>query len=53
MFCCSDWAGPVEFPTYTKSLIESYSCVAGDVPCNAAPLVYSEADSWSGMVNNA
>jgi hypothetical protein len=39
--------------TYTKSLIEAYSCVAGDVACNAAPLVYSNADSWSGSVNNA
>ncbi len=49
----SYWEEPVEFPAYTKSLIEAYSCVAGDVPCNAAPLIYSVADSWSGTVNNA
>ena len=43
---------PVEMPTYNKALREAYSCVAGDVACNAAPAVPSPADSWSGTVNN-
>ncbi len=25
------WTGPIETNTYTRSLIEAYSCVAGDV----------------------
>jgi len=29
------WSGPVEMPRYTNALIEAYSCVAGDVACNA------------------
>ena len=47
------WTGPVEMPTYTRSEIEAFSCVAGDVACNAAPAVPSPADAWSGMINNA
>ena len=47
------WSGPVEMPTYTRSEIEAYSCVADDVACNAAPAVPSPADAWSGMINNA
>ena len=47
------WSGPFEIPTYTRSEIEAYSCVAGDVACNAAPAVPSPADAWSGMINNA
>jgi len=43
----------VEMSTYTRSEIESYSCVAGDVACNAAPAVPSPADAWSGTINNA
>ena len=43
----------VEMSTYTNSEIESYSCVAGDVACNAAPAVPSPADAWSGTINNA
>ena len=39
-------------PTYNNSLQEAYSCVAGDVACNAAPAVPSPADAWSGTVNN-
>ena len=40
-------------PTYNNSLQEAYSCVAGDVACNAAPAVPSPADAWSGTINNA
>eukprot|EP00286_Rhodomonas_abbreviata_P007396 CAMPEP_0181318964 /NCGR_PEP_ID=MMETSP1101-20121128/17302_1 /TAXON_ID=46948 /ORGANISM="Rhodomonas abbreviata, Strain Caron Lab Isolate" /LENGTH=69 /DNA_ID=CAMNT_0023426499 /DNA_START=200 /DNA_END=409 /DNA_ORIENTATION=+ len=47
-----NWTGPVEVSTYTNSEIESYSCVAEDVACNAAPAVPSQADGWSGYVNN-
>jgi hypothetical protein len=47
------WTGPVEMPTYTRSEIEAFSCVAGDVACNAAPAVPSPADAWSGQINNA
>jgi len=43
----------VEMSTYTRSEIESYSCVADDVACNAAPAVPSPADAWSGTINNA
>ena len=43
---------PVEMPSYNNALREAYSCVAGDVACNAAPAVPSPADSWSGTVNN-
>ena len=43
----------VEMSTYTRSEIESYSCVAGDVACNAAPAVPSPADAWSNTINNA
>jgi hypothetical protein len=43
----------VEMSTYTRSEIESYSCVGGDVACNAAPAVPSPADAWSGTINNA
>ncbi len=50
---CRYWSGPVEMPTYTRSEIEAFSCVAGDVACNAAPAVPSPADAWSGMINNA
>ena len=46
------WTGPVEMSTYTNSEIEAYSCVAGNVACNAAPAVFSPADAWSGTVNN-
>jgi hypothetical protein len=46
------WSGPVEMPSYTNALIEAYSCVAGDVACNAAPAVPSAADAWSGTINN-
>ena len=46
------WSGPVEMPSYTNALIEAYSCVAGDVACNAAPAVPSPADAWSGTINN-
>eukprot|EP00287_Rhodomonas_sp_CCMP768_P006856 CAMPEP_0196717300 /NCGR_PEP_ID=MMETSP1091-20130531/683_1 /TAXON_ID=302021 /ORGANISM="Rhodomonas sp., Strain CCMP768" /LENGTH=69 /DNA_ID=CAMNT_0042057573 /DNA_START=156 /DNA_END=365 /DNA_ORIENTATION=+ len=46
------WSGPVEMSTYTASQIEAFSCVAGDVGCNAAPAVESPADAWSGTVNN-
>ncbi|EKX43518.1 hypothetical protein GUITHDRAFT_110638 [Guillardia theta CCMP2712] len=46
------WSGPVEMSTYTHSEIEAYSCVAGDVACNAAPAVISEAGNWSGTMNN-
>ena len=63
---CLHWRGPVslrlppnmnffavEMSTYTRSEIESYSCVADDVACNAAPAVPSPADAWSGTINNA
>ena len=40
-------------PSYTDSLIEAYSCVGGDVACNAAGAVPSPADAWSGTINNA
>ena len=43
----------VEMSTYTRSEIESYSCVADDVACNAAPAIPSPADAWSGTINNA
>jgi len=46
------WSGPVEMPSYTHAEMEAYSCVAGDVACNAAPAVPSPADAWSGTVNN-
>jgi hypothetical protein len=39
-------------PRYTNALIEAYSCVAGDVACNAAPAVPSPADAWSGTIIN-
>ena len=39
--------------TYTASEVESFSCVAGDVACNAAPAIFSPADAWSGTINNA
>ena len=48
----SYWSGPVEMPTYNRALQEAYSCVAGDVACNAAPAVPSPADAWSGQINN-
>ena len=47
------WTGPVEMPTYINAQKEAYSCVAGDVACNAAPAVPSPADAWSGQINNA
>jgi len=46
------WEGPVEMSTYVDSQVEAYSCVAGDVACNAAPATASAADSWSGTINN-
>ncbi len=46
------WTGPVEVSTYTNAEIEAYSCVGGNVACNAAPAVFSPADAWSGTVNN-
>eukprot|EP00284_Hemiselmis_tepida_P006478 CAMPEP_0174925804 /NCGR_PEP_ID=MMETSP1355-20121228/8158_1 /TAXON_ID=464990 /ORGANISM="Hemiselmis tepida, Strain CCMP443" /LENGTH=69 /DNA_ID=CAMNT_0016171761 /DNA_START=42 /DNA_END=251 /DNA_ORIENTATION=+ len=46
------WEGPIELPSYICALKEAYSCVAGDVACNACPAVPSEADKWSGMTNN-
>ncbi|EKX44208.1 hypothetical protein GUITHDRAFT_109995 [Guillardia theta CCMP2712] len=47
-----NWSGPIEMPQYTKALIEAYSCVGGDVGCNAAPANPTAADTWSGTRNN-
>jgi len=41
----------VEMPSYTNALKEAYSCVGGDVACNAAPAIPSPADSWTGPNN--
>ena len=38
--------------SYTRAEQEAYSCVAGDVACNAAPMVPSPADVWIGNINN-
>mmetsp|Transcript_4583 Transcript_4583/g.11538 ORF Transcript_4583/g.11538 Transcript_4583/m.11538 type:complete len:103 (+) Transcript_4583:2-310(+) len=43
---------PLEMDSYEKCLIEAYSCVCGDVACNAAPAIPSPADDWHGP-NNA
>lgn len=32
---------PIEMESYTKCLVEAYSCVGGDVACNAAPAIPS------------
>eukprot|EP00286_Rhodomonas_abbreviata_P019175 CAMPEP_0181314974 /NCGR_PEP_ID=MMETSP1101-20121128/15115_1 /TAXON_ID=46948 /ORGANISM="Rhodomonas abbreviata, Strain Caron Lab Isolate" /LENGTH=40 /DNA_ID= /DNA_START= /DNA_END= /DNA_ORIENTATION= len=37
--------------TYTNSETMSHSCVADDVPCNAAPAVPSPANGWFGPNN--
>jgi hypothetical protein len=52
MIRCRNWSGPVEMPSYINAQKEAYSCVAGNVACNAAPAVPSPADSWHGP-NNA
>jgi hypothetical protein len=38
-------------PTYIHAQQEAYSCVAGNVACNAAPAVPSPADAWHGPNN--
>ena len=38
--------------SYVDSQVEAYSCVAGDVACNAAPATASAADFWSGTIKN-
>ena len=41
----------VEMPSDTNALKEAYSCVAGDVACNAGPAMPSAADSWTDPNN--
>ena len=51
-YLLSNWAGPVEFVTYTRSEINSYSTIADDVSGSAAPALPGAADTWRGP-NNA